>query len=70
MPDTVQITVNGTAQVVAGSLSVGTWLADAGRDPRTVAIELNGVILPRDRYSSTDFVDGDQLEVVQFVQGG
>ena len=67
---TIQVTVNGTVGRFTSGLSVGAWLAEAGRDPRTVAIELNGDILPRDRYSSTVFVDGDRLEVVQFVQGG
>lgn len=50
--------------------TVARWLDDLGRDPRTVAIERNGAILPRARYGDTRLADGDRLEVVQFVQGG
>lgn len=67
---TIQLTVNGTDLAVTSGLSVADWLAEAGRDPRSVAIELNGDILPRGRYAETVFVDGDKVEMVQFVQGG
>ena len=35
-----------------------------------VAVELNGDIVPRDRWSATVLNDGDRLEVVHFVGGG
>ncbi|HEV7516205.1 MAG TPA: sulfur carrier protein ThiS, partial [Thermoanaerobaculia bacterium] len=38
--------------------------------PRTVAVELNGDILPRDEYGARPLRAGDRLEVVHFVQGG
>ena len=66
----IEVIVNGASQKMTEGLTVGRWLADAGREPSTVAIELNGEILPRNRYPETVFVDGDKLEVVQFVQGG
>ncbi len=66
----ITIVVNGAQQPISEGMSVGSWLEDAGRDHRTVAIELNGNILPRARYSEVVLVDGDRLEVVQFVQGG
>ena len=66
----IAVVVNGSDQSIDDGLSVGVWLDRAGRDPRTVAIELNGEILPRSRYSEVVLVDGDRLEVVQFVQGG
>lgn len=50
--------------------TVADWLDGLGRDPRTVAIERNGEILPRTQYGETHLEDGDRLEVVQFVQGG
>jgi len=45
-------------------------LDDLGRHPRTVAIEYNGTILPRDRYPATVLSEDDRLEIVGFVQGG
>ena len=70
MSKSLSVSVNGEPQVVEPGMSVTAWLAAAKRDPRSVAIELNGEILPRERYPETVFSDGDSLEVVQFVQGG
>jgi len=41
-----------------------------GFEPRTVAIERNGAIVPRDRFTSVVLEPGDRLEIVRFVQGG
>ena len=35
-----------------------------------VAVELNRDIVPRDRWSTTELHEGDQLEIVHFVGGG
>ena len=35
-----------------------------------VAVELNGVVVPRQRHADTVLHDGDRLEVVTFVGGG
>ena len=68
--DTVQVVINGDSRAVPTGIRLVQWLESAGRDPRTVAVELNGNIVPRDRFPETVLVDGDRLEVVQFVQGG
>lgn len=71
---TISIQVNGKSVELergdSGSPTVASWLDGLGRDPRTVAIERNGEILPRARYAETPLEPGDRLEVVQFVQGG
>ncbi len=35
-----------------------------------IAVELNGEIISKAKYSSTNIKDGDFLEVVSFVGGG
>jgi sulfur carrier protein len=45
-------------------------VAGLGRDPRTVAVERNGIIVRRAEYGATGLEAGDRLEVVHFVQGG
>lgn len=50
--------------------TVADLLAELGRHPRTVAVEHNGEILPRERYPGTPLREGDRVEVVGFVQGG
>ena len=44
-------------------------LTELGRHPRTVAIERNGEILPRERYPATPLAEDDRLEIVGFVAG-
>jgi len=68
--DTVELTVNGEARRMAAGSTVLDLLAAADRHPRTVAVEHNGEILPRDRYGTTVLEQGDELEIVHFVQGG
>jgi thiamine biosynthesis protein ThiS len=66
----VSVILNGEARDVPEGATVRDLLDDLGRHPRTVAIEYNGLILPRERYASTTLSDTDRLEIVSFVQGG
>ncbi len=66
----IRVKVNGEARELADGTTVLGLLAAAGRDPRTVAVERNGEILPRERYAKTVLLAGDVLEIVHFVQGG
>jgi sulfur carrier protein len=65
-----EVLVNGQPRRVARGSTVGDLLAGLGRHPRTVAVEHNGAILPRDRYDATPLAADDRLEIVGFVQGG
>ncbi len=68
----ITITLNGQHKILKSSEQ--NTLADltAELDLRTdrVAIEMNGVIVPRDRWSETPLTNGDRLEMVHFVGGG
>ncbi|HUF78492.1 MAG TPA: sulfur carrier protein ThiS [Thermoanaerobaculia bacterium] len=65
-----EILLNGEAREVAAGATVRDLLDELGRHPRTVAVEHNGDILPRERYGATALAQGDRLEIVGFVQGG
>ena len=66
----ITIILNGEEVEVANDATVADLLARLEKDPRAVAIELNGAILPREQYGATALGANDRLEVVQFVQGG
>jgi thiamine biosynthesis protein ThiS len=66
----LSIVLNGEPRGVAAGATVLDLLAELGRHPRTVAVELNGDILPRAEYGARSLHAGDRLEVVHFVQGG
>ena len=55
--------INGKCFDVAGK-SVNQYLVDAGYDKKRVAVELNGDILPKDRYDKTILKDGGQYLLV------
>ncbi|HXU44410.1 MAG TPA: sulfur carrier protein ThiS [Thermoanaerobaculia bacterium] len=66
----LEIFVNGERAEVSAGATVLDLLARLGRDPRTVAVEHNGEILPRGEYAAAPLRAGDRLEIVHFVQGG
>ena len=66
----LEIVVNGEERRVPEGSTVLDLLDELGRHPRTVAVEHNGDILPRERYEATRLEEGDRLEIVGFVQGG
>ncbi len=70
MAGEIGIVLNGEPRRVAAGATVATLLAQIGRDPRTVAVERNGEIVPRSGYAETLLAGGDRLEIVHFVQGG
>jgi thiamine biosynthesis protein ThiS len=69
-PTDVAIVLNGEQRSLPAGGSVLDLLAQLGRDPRTVAVERNGELLPRHAFAATAVVEGDRFEVVHFVQGG
>lgn len=62
--------LNGEPHEVAADATVLDLVTSLGRDPRTVAVERNGELLPRAAYPATRLAAGDRLEMVHFVQGG
>lgn len=63
------ITVNGTPLDIAGQTLSG-YLATTTYNPKRIAAERNGEIIPKSQYDSTLLQDGDVLEIVSFVGGG
>jgi thiamine biosynthesis protein ThiS len=69
-PALLDLHLNGEPYQVAEGATVADLVAGLGRDPRTVAVERNGDLVPRARFAETRLGAGDRLEVVHFVQGG
>ena len=63
------VKINGEDKNVAGKTLAG-YLASANFDPKRVAVERNGNIVPKSQYAKIVLQDGDSLEVVSFVGGG
>lgn len=66
----ITIRLNGEERRVPAGLSLQALLPAIGYHPRLVVVEINGAILPRDRWSAQPVVESDALEVVTIVGGG
>lgn len=64
------ITLNGEPFSVPDSLTISDLLARLQIDPRRVAVERNIAVVKRAAYDTTQIVEGDEIEIVNFVGGG
>lgn len=63
------VKINGELLDIAGK-TVTEYLAGTNYDPKRIAIEKNGEIVPKAQYNTTILQDNDVLEIVSFVGGG
>ena len=63
------VKINGEEMNVAG-MTFAEYLATTNYDPKRIAVERNGDIVPKSQYADTLLCDGDNVEVVSFVGGG
>ena len=66
----IQLSVNGQAQRLEPGANVAQLLDALELAGKRVAVEKNGEIVPRSRYSDTRLAEGDALEIVVAVGGG
>jgi thiamine biosynthesis protein ThiS len=66
----MNVTVNGQMRELPPAASIEELLQLLQMDPARVAVEHNRSILPKSRFAATVLVDGDMVEIVQFVGGG
>ena len=65
----MRLTINGEDREVQATDLTGL-IEELGLDPRKVAVERNLAIVPRSLHAATPLMDGDRIELVQFVGGG
>jgi sulfur carrier protein len=66
----MNIIINGTSQQLASTKKLSEIVSTYCKQPKHVITELNGAIVPSDRWTQTNLQDGDALELVTFVGGG
>ena len=64
------IVLNGERRELAAPLTVSALLAELDLDARTVAVELNRIVVKRAHYGTTMIEAGAEVEIVAFVGGG
>ena len=66
----MQILVNGTPHEVSDAVSVAALLEGLQLQEQRLAIELNGMILPRSHWRAQCLSRGDRVEIVRAIGGG
>tara|TARA_B100001029_G_scaffold161119_1_gene149628 strand:+ start:278 stop:523 length:246 start_codon:yes stop_codon:yes gene_type:complete len=65
-----KIQLNGKKITVNTNLSVKALIKKYKLKENKIAIELNGVILPKQNYAIKKLKNNDKIEIVQFIGGG
>lgn len=63
------VTINGKELDLVGK-TLADYLAETDYNPKRIAVEKNGEIVPKAQYDKTILKDGDVIEIVSFVGGG
>ncbi len=66
----ISVTINGKPYELDGPTSVVDYLEDRGLANRSLAVAINGDVLPRDQFGEATINDGDRVEIVRPVGGG
>ena len=66
----IRVTLNGAPREFPAPLTFDQLLHEMELAGRRLAIERNGEIVPRSRFSDAHLADGDRVEVVMAVGGG
>lgn len=65
-----KMTINGEGSTLEKNCTVSEFLEAHSYRRDRIAVEINGVILPREQYEERLLRDSDQVEIVQFMGGG
>ena len=66
----MQLTINGENKEFADGLSLEELIRQLGVRKETVVAEVNREIIQNDQTVNRKLLDGDQVELIQFVGGG
>lgn len=66
----MKITINGEVAELTQSCTIAELLDERGFGRERVAVEVNREIVPRAIHGEHTLMDGDRVEIVQFVGGG
>ena len=65
-----KIQLNGKKIKIHSNLSIKDLVKKYKLEENKIAIELNGIILPRHHFDKKKLKNNDKIEIVQFIGGG
>lgn len=66
----ISVTINGEPRDFNGALTLARLTDKLALNGKRFAVEKNGSVVPRSRFSDEFLADGDRLEIVIAVGGG
>jgi sulfur carrier protein len=66
----ISIVLNGEPSELPAGATVEAAVRELGANDRGVAVAIDGEVVPRGEWASTEVRDGQQVEVLRAVQGG
>ncbi|MHC5060719.1 MAG: sulfur carrier protein ThiS [Planctomycetota bacterium] len=67
----MKLVINGEDAVSKDGISVNEFLIEQNvRMPEMVSVELNGTIVRRENFDTTNLNEGDKVEFLYFMGGG
>lgn len=66
----MEVIVNGKKTSLAEGTALLALLTERGFSPSGIVVELNGEIIPSERFANVVLRAGDALELVRLVGGG
>jgi len=64
------VTINGETRDVAPGTTLLEVLQHLGLSSKTMVVQRNGEIVPREDYMATVLVEADEVDLIRFVGGG
>ena len=65
-----KIQLNGKKITIKKNLSILNLLKKYNLNSKKIAIEYNGIIIPKPNYKKKYLKDNDKVEIVHFIGGG
>lgn len=65
----MQITLNGEVKNIQAA-TISALLSEISAPARGIAVEVNGVIIPKSQHDSSKINENDIVEIVSFIGGG
>jgi thiamine biosynthesis protein ThiS len=66
----IEIRVNSEPRTIPHPFTVADLLAELGKDPKKLAVEVNEAVVPRADHAARVLGAGDRVEIVTLVGGG
>lgn len=66
----ITLTVNGKQQSFESEKTIRTLLEELGLANKRLAVEVQGVIVPRSEHADFNLVNGSSIEIIEAIGGG